>query len=61
MNSSRHKMVAAIAQDTHTDAGRKKARAIADVKLIEYPGAPHGLFATHKAQLTQDLVNFIES
>ena len=44
-----------------SDAGRKKANAIAQVKFIEYPGAPHGLFATHKVQLAQDLLSFIES
>ena len=44
-----------------SDAGRKKAHAIPFVKLIEYPGAPHGLFATHRVQLTHDLLRFIES
>jgi len=44
-----------------SDDGRKKAQAIPFAKLIEYPGAPHGLFATHKAQLTQDLLSFIQS
>ncbi len=44
-----------------SDAGRKKAHAIPFVKLIEYPGAPHGLFATHGVQLTHDLLRFIES
>lgn len=44
-----------------SDAGRKKALAIPFSKLIEYPGAPHGLFATHKVQLTEDLLRFIES
>ena len=44
-----------------SDAGRQKAKAIAQVKFIEYPGAPHGLFATHKVQLAQDLLSFIES
>jgi pimeloyl-ACP methyl ester carboxylesterase len=27
--------------------------------LIEYDGAPHGLFATDKARLTRDLLNFL--
>lgn len=27
--------------------------------LIEYDGAPHGLFATEKARLNQDLLNFV--
>lgn len=28
-------------------------------KLIEYEGAPHGLFATHKERLTGDLLSFL--
>ena len=44
-----------------TDAGRKKVEALPLAQLIEYPDAPHGLFATHKARLTQDLLKFIES
>ena len=43
-----------------TDAGREKALAIPFVKVIEYPGAPHGLFASHKDQLTHDLLSFIQ-
>jgi len=27
--------------------------------LVEYDGAPHGVFATHKRQLTQDLLRFL--
>ena len=27
--------------------------------LVEYDGAPHGLFATHKRRLTQDLLDFL--
>lgn len=44
-----------------SDDGRKKAHGMPFVQLIEYPGAPHGLFATHKVQLSQDLLKFIES
>lgn len=40
-------------------AGRAAARGIAQSTLIEYDGAPHGLFATHKNRLTQDLLDFI--
>ena len=40
-------------------AGRAAAQGIADSKLIEYDGAPHGLFATHKEQLTADLLEFL--
>lgn len=41
-------------------AGRAAARSIPHSKLIEYDGAPHGLFATHKAQLTKDLLAFLK-
>jgi non-heme chloroperoxidase len=40
-------------------SGRAAAKGIAGSHLIEYEGAPHGLFATHKARLTQDLLSFI--
>ena len=40
-------------------AGRAAARGIATSTLIEYDAAPHGLFATDKARLTKDLLNFI--
>jgi non-heme chloroperoxidase len=42
-------------------AGRAAARGIAQSTLIEYDGAPHGLFATHKERFTQDLLNFVRS
>lgn len=40
-------------------AGRAAARAIPQSTLIEYEGPPHGLFATHKARLTGDLLTFL--
>ena len=40
-------------------AGRAAARGIAQSVLIEYDGAPHGLFATHKARLSEDLLRFL--
>lgn len=39
--------------------GRLAAKGIAQSKLIEYEGAPHGLFATHKERLTSDLLAFL--
>ena len=39
--------------------GRAAARAIATSTLIEYDGAPHGLFATEKDRLTKDLLDFV--
>lgn len=40
-------------------AGRAAAAGIPQSKLIEYDGAPHGLFATHKARFTRDLLEFL--
>jgi non-heme chloroperoxidase len=42
-------------------SGRAAAKGIAQSTLIEYDGAPHGLQATHKERLTQDLLDFIRS
>ena len=42
-------------------AGRAAAAGIANSTLVEYDGAPHGLFATHKEQLSSDLLSFIRS
>ena len=39
--------------------GRAAAQGISNSKLIEYDGASHGLFATHKEQLTDDLLEFL--
>ena len=40
--------------------GREVARALPDATFIEYDGAPHGLFATHKERLTNDLLAFLQ-
>ncbi|WP_375452348.1 alpha/beta fold hydrolase [uncultured Devosia sp.] len=40
-------------------AGRAAAKGIAQSTLIEYEGAPHGLFATHKERFTADLLAFL--
>jgi len=40
-------------------SSRAAAKGIAGSTLIEYDGAPHGLFATHKARLTADLLDFV--
>lgn len=39
-------------------SARIAAAGIANCRLIEYAGAPHGLFATHKQRLTDDLLAF---
>ncbi|MBA3898251.1 MAG: alpha/beta hydrolase [Sphingomonadaceae bacterium] len=39
--------------------GRAAAKRIPHARLIEYDGAPHGLLATNKAEVTRDLVNFL--
>ena len=40
-------------------SGRAAAKGIAQSTLIEYNGAPHGLFATEKDRLTLDLLQFL--
>ena len=41
-------------------SGRQAAKMIANSHMIEYDGAPHGLFATHGAQLSKDLIDFLK-
>ena len=43
------------------DAAKKSARLIKGSKEIYYPGAPHGLTATHQDQLNADLLSFLKS
>lgn len=40
-------------------SARLAEKGIAQASLIEYLGAPHGLFVTHREKLTQDLLRFI--
>lgn len=40
--------------------GRAAAHGIPQAEMLEYDGAPHGLFATHKVQLTDDLLEFLQ-
>lgn len=40
-------------------AGRAAAAGILGSQFIEYEGAPHGLFATHKEKFTKDLLAFL--
>lgn len=42
-------------------ASRASARLVKGAKLIEYPGAPHGITDTHKDKLNADLLEFIKS
>jgi non-heme chloroperoxidase len=42
------------------DTARKSAKLIKDVKAIYYPGAPHGITATHIDQVNADLLAFVE-
>ena len=39
--------------------GRAAAKGIAHAQLIEYEGAAHGVFASHKQQLIQDVLEFL--
>jgi non-heme chloroperoxidase len=43
------------------DSARKSARLIPGAKEIYYPGAPHGLTATHQDQVNEDLLAFLRS
>jgi len=43
------------------DSARKSARLIKGAKEIYYPGAPHGLTATHQDQVNDDLLTFLRS
>jgi non-heme chloroperoxidase len=42
------------------DSAKKSARLIKGAKEIYYPGAPHGLTATHQDQVNRDLLAFIK-
>jgi non-heme chloroperoxidase len=39
----------------------KSSKLVKDATLKVYPGAPHGLFATHKDQFNADLLDFIRT
>jgi len=41
------------------DSAKKSARIIKGAKEIYYPGAPHGLTATHQDQVNADLLEFL--
>jgi non-heme chloroperoxidase len=43
------------------DSGRLSAKIIKHATLKVYPGAPHGLTATHQEQVNKDLLEFIRS
>jgi non-heme chloroperoxidase len=42
-------------------AAMKSSKLVKDATLKVYPGAPHGLFATHKEQFNTDLLDFIRA
>jgi non-heme chloroperoxidase len=43
------------------DAAVKSARLISDAREVYYPGAPHGLTATHQDRFNADLLAFLQS
>jgi non-heme chloroperoxidase len=43
------------------DSAHKSARLVKDAQEIYYPGAPHGLTATHQDQFNADLLAFLRS
>lgn len=40
-------------------SAREAATKIAGSRLVEYEGGPHGLFASHKARLIEDVLSFV--
>jgi non-heme chloroperoxidase len=40
---------------------QKVVKLVPGAQLKVYAGAPHGLFATHKEQLNNDLLDFLKS
>lgn len=44
-----------------SDAALKTVKIVPNATLKVYPGAPHGLFATHRDQLNADLLAFLKS
>lgn len=40
-------------------SGRQTAKLVPTAKVIEYDGGPHGLLATHKVEVTRDLIAFL--
>ena len=42
------------------NTARKSEKLIKDVKAVYYPGAPHGITATHMDQVNSDLLAFLE-
>jgi len=42
------------------DSAKKSARLIKGAKEIYYPGAPHGLTATHQVKVNADLLAFVQ-
>lgn len=44
-----------------TDSAKKSAKLIKGAKEIYYPGAPHGLTATHQDQVNADLLAFLQA
>jgi non-heme chloroperoxidase len=43
------------------DSAAKPAKIIKDAKEIYYPGAPHGITATHQDKINEDLLSFLRS
>lgn len=41
-------------------SARRVAAAVPGAQLVEYEGAPHGLFFTHKDRLNADLLHFVQ-
>jgi non-heme chloroperoxidase len=42
-------------------SARRSVELVKDATLKVYPGAPHGLFATHKDRFNADLLDFLRT
>src|SRR6185369_4536550 len=42
------------------DSAKKAVKLIKDVREIYYPGAPHGITATHQDQINAELLRFLK-
>ena len=43
------------------DSGRLSVQLMPNAELNVYPGAPHGLYATHTEQFNGDLLDFVKA
>jgi non-heme chloroperoxidase len=54
-------LVADLQQGAKDASAEKSSKLVPDATLKVYPGAPHGLAATHKDEFNADLLAFIRA